>query len=1188
MNWAASQPFPLVGTSTSIQNALQVGLLNPINAYLATNTPTSAGFLTLLSGLNVQVGGLKASVVPGSVEQTTIGNKVIFSLDFEATETTPTSLANLGAQAVQLGISLDPATEVEVTTSLNFNFSFGIDQTPGLTAAQAFFLNAPAGGFSASVAINAANITSGITIGFLGAQTSNGTIQMSATAANAAAENNLTTSSLQNLTLSQSGSLHVVLPLQASLGSQSASGTLTISAANLATNSTPVISFQGFSGWQNFSTVGPDEVMGMLNQLASQLGGIGDQLWANELPFLPSLSLSQAANLEQAFQTEVTNQISSWSDTLQRTVADFTTAQGLATVLAQVLDVSPSTINVKFNPTTNALTYNLSFTSYTFSSLLSQTMQVNLDQGGLANASLGSGELSLVPKITASLTFGVNLTPVGQGFVLTPSTALSTLKDGAGVRINGTTPDLQITLSTGTSYLISLKGAQTVQNVINDIETATGGTVSVVIDPTSQQALDVIQVYPAVVSGAPSTLTVAAVNGSYAASDLGIAGSDVEGIGMITGQPLSGDSLQKHFFIENAALQASVVGTVSKASATGDLGAVALVMANGSGSIQVQGSLTLSNATTFDQLAQALQGNTSLSSLASPQVSGTAQLALPFALKVPLAGVTLPAGAEVAVNWTNITDPTTLTVTVTPALNLPNLTIQPVLQGLQNVETFVQSAGASVLSQQLPGLGTSLIHVVNPASLLSAAVGNLTKNAPRTIDQLVSQLTALLGEPVTVSFTNNVLQINLDYAFSTTQNANLGFSLNNPNNPNLGSITDVNGSAPLDLTVTGSVGLGLVINLSQPSTPQYYIQDSSNISVSALVDTTGITFNATVGPLGLSISKGYVLLDDGTQGQAATWNAALNTSSANHLWPLSTAASEITSAINARVDIVLPTFFPTPDQPLDPTKPNIELHVTNLANPATTTTLIVPSFTSAMGSVNLNGIMDQVVDGWDGLMRSLQSALTGKIDAENIPVVGTQLKQALSFLQTMDQTVTAQLENDPQIAASDVQDALYDALGPGGLNWLVELTTTAATPAGDYVELRQTTGNDHYEIQLQKSLASVSTSVAANLGLSGLGLSINGNASLNAGFKATLGFGLSTANGFYVDSTDTASVSFTAQLPSNATATLGFLQFNVSNNTPQTPQLSGALTLTLNDLNPATNVLSLADLASSSAYAPPR
>ena len=77
---------------------------------------------------------------------------------------------------------------------------------------------------------------------------------------------------------------------------------------------------------------------------------------------------------------------------------------------------------------------------------------------------------------------------------------------------------------------------------------------------------------------------------------------------MITGQSLSGDSLQKHFFIENATLQASVVGTASQVNATADLGAVALVMANGSGSIQVQGSLTLDNVTTFDQLAQATEG----------------------------------------------------------------------------------------------------------------------------------------------------------------------------------------------------------------------------------------------------------------------------------------------------------------------------------------------------------------------------------------------------------------------------------------------------------------------------------------------------------------------------------------------------------------------------------------------------
>ena len=257
-------------------------------------------------------------------------------------------------------------------------------------------------------------------------------------------------------------------------------------------------------------------------------------------------------------------------------------------------------------------------------------------------------------------------------------------------------------MTNGTGFQVSLNGAKTVQDVINDIEAASNGAVTVTIDPTSQQALDVTQVTPPPPTGSDTSpnFTIAAVKNSYAASDLGIAGSNVGGI---TGQSLSGDSLQKHFFIENATLDATVAGTASQVNASADLGAVALVMANGTGTIQVKGSLTFANVTTFDQLAQAIEGTTSLSGLASPTVSGNAQLLLPLQLAVPLTGYTLPSTAEVAVNWTNINNPSTLTVAVTPALAIANLTIQPVLQGLQNVETFVQEVSASVLSQQLPG-----------------------------------------------------------------------------------------------------------------------------------------------------------------------------------------------------------------------------------------------------------------------------------------------------------------------------------------------------------------------------------------------------------------------------------------------------------------------------------------------------
>ncbi len=1309
VSWAAAQTFPLVDApgviQNGLQNALQIGLVNPINTYLAQNPTasslTNGGFLGQLEKLSAQVGGLNVAVSGVQQVVNSTGTQVTYSLDFQATDTVAVPLPSLGTMADRLGLHLNPSLTFDATTSVNFNFSFTVD----LSSPYAVYFSAPAGGLSASVTINAANVGGAIDIGFLGASISGGTVQLSAHASNAAALTSLTYNDLPNLTFSPSSSLNVTLPVSATLGAQSTSGTVTISSNNLATTA-PVVAFQGLSGWQDFGNIGADEVLGMLNQLGGELGQAATQAWTAELPelpFLPSLSLSQAANLGQIFQSEVTGQLETWSAAQKQEVPNFTTAQGLASMLAQVLDVSPSSIVVAFNPTTNDLTYRLSLTDYSFSALLAQSLQVNLDQGALANAGLTKGELSLVPKITASLTVGLDLSPLGHGFTLTPATPLSSLNGGAGVQINGSSPDLQVTLTNGTSFQVSLAGAKTIQDVINDIQAASGGKVTVAIDSTSPQGLDVTQVTPAPGSSGTATFTIAAINGSNAAADLGIAGVDAAGTGTIYGQSLSGDSLDKHVFIQNATVQASVTGTASQVYGAADLGAVSLLLNNGTGTITAQGSMTIAGPTTLDQLTQAVnQGGTSLSSLVSPKVSGSAQVSLPIALAVPLLNYTPPSGAMVAVTWTDITNPGTLTVTVTPALNLSNITIAPVLQGLQGVGSFVQSAAASLLSQQLPGLGTDLLNVINPASALGTAVSTLVNNAPTTIDQLASQLGALLGQPVNVSFSNNLLVITLHENPTASQDVDLGFNLSS----SLGSIADVNGSAPLTLAAGASVTMGLAIDLTQPASPKFEIEDSSKIAVTALVNGSGIAFNATVGPLGLSISGGTAQLDNGTPGQPATWNVGLATNPANHLWLLSSASSEISNAIKGRVDIVLPAFFPTPDQSLDPNTPDILLNVTDLSHSASTPTaivgpalqlvswgngsavptsgqnliiagidsngllhirifdagsvrtdifetrdasgaldieatgasgnvlsdqpessllaaqssaiatlkqqlpgllppavptsaqrnqilsavtsitgqtVIVPNLAAATNSISLNGIMDQVVDGWDGLMRMLQSSLTQEIDASNIPVVGKQLQQALTFLQTMDQKVTALLENAPQIAATTVQDAIYQTLGPPGLNWLVNLVPGGAATENNYVQLVQTASSDHYLIKLHQSLLAVSAPVAANLGLSGLGLSINGNVSLDAGFDATLGFGVSQQYGFYVDTTDTASVGFTAALPTSVTATLGFLQFNVTNNTPQTPQLSGGLTLGLN--NPyGTGRLSLNDLASSSNY----
>ena len=115
----------------------------------------------------------------------------------------------------------------------------------------------------------------------------------------------------------------------------------------------------------------------------------------------------------------------------------------------------------------------------------------------------------------------------------------------------------------------------------------------------------------------------------------------------------------------------------------------------------------------------------------------------------------------------------------------------------------------------------------------------------------------------------------------------------------------------------------------------------------ALVNSTDVNFGANVGTIGLTISGGTVRLDSGVQGQAATWTLGLTPNTSNHLWSLAQAAGEVTKSIKGQVNINLPVFFPTPDHPLDPTTPAIEYSVTDITNPAGTTTEILPNFSAA-------------------------------------------------------------------------------------------------------------------------------------------------------------------------------------------------------------------------------------------------
>jgi flagellar hook-associated protein 3 FlgL len=211
-----------------------------------------------------------------------------------------------------------------------------------------------------------------------------------------------------------------------------------------------------------------------------------------------------------------------------------------------------------------------------------------------------------------------------------PSTLLSSLNGGAGVgTASGGGVDFQLTSSAGTSFGVSIAGAKTVQDVINDINTASGASGVTASFATTGNGIVLTDA-----SGGAGTLTLAPQNASTAATDLGltgpasgnvIAGTDVNAV---QSQGLFADlaNLQKALADNNtngitAAAQALQSDSTRITDTRGQAGSqvqelqrlqISLTTQNTATQsmiTQLQGTDMASAATTFTMLQTALQGS---------------------------------------------------------------------------------------------------------------------------------------------------------------------------------------------------------------------------------------------------------------------------------------------------------------------------------------------------------------------------------------------------------------------------------------------------------------------------------------------------------------------------------------------------------------------------------------------------
>ncbi|WP_375506548.1 putative Ig domain-containing protein [uncultured Nostoc sp.] len=228
------------------------------------------------------------------------------------------------------------------------------------------------------------------------------------------------------------------------------------------------------------------------------------------------------------------------------------------------------------------------------------------------------------------------------------------------------------------------------------------------------------------------------------------------------------------------------------------------------------------------------------------------------------------------------------------------------------------------------------------------------------------------------------------------------------------------------------------------------------------------------------------------------------------------------------------------------------------------------------GSYTGSNLTD-ISTGLDTLLSTLQSAVNDRVFGNSLPLLGTQLKNLpnseVQFLNNLKSYIQSSLSQIGEFTSTTIQQALFNALGINGQNILKDVN-------GDGIDLNdiqitETADNIQFNLRLGKAAIAFDSPLDTNLGIPGIGLSINGNAKSNLGYDFNLDFGINKTNGFYFDTSaaNELNLNLGASLPGLETrGKLGFLELSA---TDAGTQFNGVFNV---DLQDADNQLLLTEL----------
>jgi Ca2+-binding RTX toxin-like protein len=243
--------------------------------------------------------------------------------------------------------------------------------------------------------------------------------------------------------------------------------------------------------------------------------------------------------------------------------------------------------------------------------------------------------------------------------------------------------------------------------------------------------------------------------------------------------------------------------------------------------------------------------------------------------------------------------------------------------------------------------------------------------------------------------------------------------------------------------------------------------------------------------------------------------------------------------------------------------------------------------------------LESVIAGLDSLFDTFQTALNQEIFANRLPILGNKLAEnstgiALNHQIPIEQTQLAaslpsaanlvqfltgfeseilnklheKLDGVQVKTPALIQQALVESLGVDGLNLLQE-----------DIQLIETSDDVKFKLNLAKKFNDLSADIDTGLGLPGLGLNINGNASVDFGYEFNLNFGINKTDGFYFDTSGLDEIKLELDVAPNLelTGNLGPFQIDI---TDQGTTLDANFSVDISDPGEDDNRLTLSELSS--------